>query len=36
MNPEQKRSNQRLGLILAAVAVAVFLGFMLKGMLGGL
>jgi hypothetical protein len=36
MTPEQKKSNQRLGLILAAVAVSVFVAFMLKGALGGL
>lgn len=28
--PEQKKSNLRLGLILASVALAFFLGFMAK------
>ena len=28
--PEQKKSNLRLGLILASVAVALFVGFMVK------
>jgi hypothetical protein len=36
MTPEQKKSNQRLGLALAAVAVIVFVAFMVKGALGGL
>ena len=30
MTPEQKRSNLRLGLILASVALAFFVGFVLK------
>ena len=30
MNPEQKRANRRLGLILASVALALFIGFMVK------
>ncbi len=30
MTPEQKRSNARLGLILASVAIALFVGFMVK------
>jgi hypothetical protein len=34
MTPEQKKSNQRLGLILGAVAVAVFVAFVLKGAFG--
>lgn len=29
--PEQKKLNQRLGQILGAIAVLIFLGFMLKG-----
>jgi hypothetical protein len=29
-SPEQKKSNVRLGLILASVAVVFFLGFMVK------
>jgi hypothetical protein len=36
MTPEQKKSNQRLGLTLAAVAVFVFIAFMIKSALGGL
>jgi hypothetical protein len=28
--PEQKKSNARLGLILASVAVVFFVGFMVK------
>jgi hypothetical protein len=30
ISPEQKKSNARLGLILASVAVVFFLGFMVK------
>lgn len=30
MTPEQKRQNRKLGLILATVALAFGLGFMLK------
>ena len=30
MTPEQKKSNQRLGLILASVALAFFVGFVVK------
>jgi hypothetical protein len=30
LTPEQKKSNLRLGLILATVAVALFVGFMVK------
>ena len=30
MTPEQKKSNVRLGLILASVALVFFLGFMVK------
>jgi hypothetical protein len=30
MTPEQKRSNLRLGLILASVALVFFIGFMIK------
>ncbi|MCM3562455.1 MAG: cytochrome oxidase small assembly protein [Hydrogenophaga sp.] len=30
MTPEQKKSNLRLGLILASVAIAFFLGFVAK------
>ena len=34
--PEQKKSNMRLGLILASVAVAFLIGFMAKAVLFGL
>ncbi|MEI6662325.1 MAG: cytochrome oxidase small assembly protein [Comamonadaceae bacterium] len=30
MTPEQKKSNRKLGLILASVAIVFFAGFMLK------
>lgn len=30
MNPERKRQNLRLGLILASVALAFFVGFVVK------
>jgi len=33
--PEQKKNNLRLGLILASVAVAFFVGFMVKMVLLG-
>ena len=33
---EQKKSNQRLGLILGAVAVAIFVGFIAKSVLVGM
>jgi len=33
MTPEQKKSNLRLGLILASVALVLFLGFLAKIML---
>jgi hypothetical protein len=33
--PEQKKSNLRLGLILASVAIAFFVGFMVKMVLLG-
>jgi hypothetical protein len=36
LTPEQKKSNRRLGLILGSIAVLVFVGFMLKGIFGGL
>ena len=32
MTPEQKKANLRLALILASIAVALFIGFMLRGM----
>jgi hypothetical protein len=30
LTPEQKKSNLRLGLILGSVALALFIGFMVK------
>ncbi len=30
MTPEQKKSNLRLGLTLATIAIAIFVGFILK------
>ncbi|MFN4004075.1 MAG: cytochrome oxidase small assembly protein [Hylemonella sp.] len=30
LTPEQKKANRRLGLILATVALAFFLGFVLR------
>ncbi len=35
MTPEQKKSNRRLGLILASVAVVFFVGFVSKRFLFG-
>jgi hypothetical protein len=35
MTPEQKKSNLRLALILASVAVVLFIGFIVKGALVG-
>jgi len=35
MTPEQKKSNLRLGLSLASVAVVFFVGFMIKVVLLG-
>jgi hypothetical protein len=35
MTPQQKKSNLRLGLILASIAVAIFFGFMLKSAMLG-
>jgi len=35
MTPEQKKSNMRLGLILASVAVGFFLGFLAKMLMLG-
>ena len=31
--PEQKKNNLRLGLILASIAVAIFVGFIVKSAL---
>ena len=36
MTPEQKKSNQRRALILATVALALFVGFMVKSALLGI
>jgi hypothetical protein len=36
MTPEQKKNNLRLGLILASVAVVLFIGFMAKSALFGI
>lgn len=36
MTPEQRRSNVRLALILASVALALFVGFMIKSALFGI
>ena len=35
MTPEQRRSNRRMGLILASIAVAFFVGFIVKMVLLG-
>ena len=35
MTPEQKKSNRRLGLILASVALVFFLGFLARMVLVG-
>ncbi|MBX3619433.1 MAG: cytochrome oxidase small assembly protein [Rhizobacter sp.] len=36
MTPEQKKSNRRLGLILASVALVFFIGFMARAAFFGL
>ena len=36
MTPEQKKSNLRLGLILASIALVFFIGFMIKMTLLGM
>ena len=36
MTPEQQKSNRRLGLILGAIAVAIFVGFIAKSALLGM
>ena len=36
MTPEQRRSNVRLALILASVAVAMFVGFVVKSAVFGI
>ena len=35
MTPEQKKQNLRLGLILASIALAFFVGFVVKAMVLG-
>jgi len=35
MTPEQRKSNVRLGLILASIAVVIFLGFIARSALLG-
>jgi hypothetical protein len=36
MTPEQKKSNLRVALILASVAVALFIGFIVKSAIYGI
>lgn len=36
MSPEQKKQNRRLALILASIAVALFVGFIAKSALFGI
>ena len=36
MDPQQKRANRRLGLILATIALTLFVGFMVKSALFGI
>jgi len=36
MTPEQKKQNQRLALILASIAVVLFIGFVAKAALFGI
>jgi hypothetical protein len=35
MTPEQKKSNRRMGLVLATIAVVFFLGFLARMVLFG-
>ena len=35
MTPEQKRSNLRLGLVLASIAIVFFIGFFARALLFG-
>ncbi len=35
VTPEQRKNNRRLALILASIAVAVFVGFIAKGVFFG-
>ena len=36
MTPEQRKNNIRLGLILASIAVALFVGFIVKSAIYGI
>ena len=36
MTPEQKRTNLRMALVLASVAVALFIGFIVKSAVFGI
>jgi hypothetical protein len=36
MTPEQRKNNIRLGLILASIAVALFVGFIVKSAVFGI
>ena len=36
MTPEQQRNNRRLGWILATIAIALFIGFIVRGALFGI
>ena len=36
MTPDQKKSNARLGLILGAIALVIFIGFIAKSALIGM
>jgi hypothetical protein len=36
MNPQQKKQNLRLALVLATVAVALFVGFVVKSAMFGI
>ena len=36
MTPEQKKSNTRMALTLASIAVVIFIGFMVKSALFGM
>ena len=36
MTPEQRRHNVRLGLILASIAIALFVGFIVKSAVFGI
>jgi hypothetical protein len=36
LTPEQRKRNQRLGLILGAIALAIFVGFIVKSAVFGI